>query len=459
MSQHAAAAEALGTEKLGKLLFQYSLPAIIAMTASSLYNITDRIFIGHGVGAMAISGLALTLPLMNLAIAFGALVGAGAAALVSIRLGERRGEEAVRILGNTVSLNIILSAAVAMVMLIFLDRILYLFGASRETLPYAKKFMQIILVGNVFLHSYMGLNNIMRASGYPRKAMNTTLVTVGVNVVLAPLFIFGLKWGICGAALATVCAQLSGLIIAVSHFLDKKSYVHFLPGHFALNMTIIRDIFEMGMSSFVINVCACLIAIIMNLQLVKYGGDYAVGAFGIINSVLMCAVMIVIGLTQGMQPIAGFNYGAGQFGRATKVFNDTILVATCITTFGFLMGELFPRQIAHAFTGNLALVALTVSGMRLALMMFPLVGFQVVTSSFFQSIGRAKISAMLSFSRQILFLIPAILILPHFMGLTGVWAALPVADFTATLLAFVVWKSQIKKIREFDLDNEIQGFI
>jgi putative MATE family efflux protein len=459
MSQHAAAAEALGTEKLGKLLFQYSLPAIIAMTASSLYNITDRIFIGHGVGAMAISGLALTLPLMNLAIAFGALVGAGAAALVSIRLGERRGEEAVRILGNTVSLNIILSAAVAMVMLIFLDRILYLFGASRETLPYAKKFMQIILVGNVFLHSYMGLNNIMRASGYPRKAMNTTLVTVGVNVVLAPLFIFGLKWGICGAALATVCAQLSGLIIAVSHFLDKKSYVHFLPGHFALNMTIIRDIFEMGMSSFVINVCACLIAIIMNLQLVKYGGDYAVGAFGIINSVLMCAVMIVIGLTQGMQPIAGFNYGAGQFGRATKVFNHTILVATCITTFGFLMGELFPRQIAHAFTGNLALVALTVSGMRLALMMFPLVGFQVVTSSFFQSIGRAKISAMLSFSRQILFLIPAILILPHFMGLTGVWAALPVADFTATLLAFVVWKSQIKKIREFDLDNEIQGFI
>jgi len=450
MQKQAAAAEALGTEKLGKLLFQYSLPAIIAMTASSLYNITDRIFIGHGVGALAISGLALTLPLMNLAIAFGALVGAGAATLVSIRLGEGRGDEAARILGNTVSLNVLLSSGVALVMLVFLDRILYLFGASPETLPYAKKFMQIILLGNLFLHSNMGLNNVMRASGYPKKAMLTMLATVGVNAVLAPLFIFGLGWGIRGAALATVVAQLSGLVLAVRHFLDPRSDVRFLPGHFALKLGLVRDIFEMGMSSFVINICACLIAITMNLQLVKYGGDYAVGAFGIVNSVLMCAVMIVIGLTQGMQPIAGFNYGARQFGRTTRVYHDTVLVATGITSFCFLMGELFPHQIAHAFTGNRELVALAVSGMRLALLMFPLVGFQVVTSSFFQSVGRAKIAALLSFSRQIIFLIPTLLVLPRFLGLTGVWVALPVADFTATLLAFIAWKSQIQKLRRPD---------
>jgi len=447
MSHHSAAAESLGSEKIGKLLLQYSLPAIIAMTASSLYNIVDRIFIGHGVGPLAISGLALTLPLMNLAAAFGALVGAGAAALVSIRLGEQRLDEAERILGNTVLLNVVLSSTVAAVMLFFLDRILYLFGASPETLPYARQFMQIILACNVIPHSYLGLNNIMRASGYPRKAMVATLTTVGMNVLLAPLFIFVFHWGIRGAAIATVTAQTTGLCLVLSHFLRRDSYVRFLAHRFTVNWRIIGDILAMGMSNFIVNLCTCLITIVINLKLVAHGGDYAVGAFGIINSILMCAVMIVLGLTQGMQPIAGFNYGARRFSRVNKVFHEAVLVATGITTFAFLTGEIFPRQIALAFTSSRTLVDLAVTGMRLVLAVFPLVGFQIVTSNFFQAIGHPKISIVLTLSRQVIFLLPALLVLPGLFGLVGVWSALPVSDCAACALAFALWKSQGREIR------------
>ena len=441
MTQHPAAAEDLGSEAVGKLLLRYSLPAIVAMTAASLYNIIDRIFIGHGVGPLAIAGLALTLPMMNLAIAFGALVGAGSATLVSIRLGEQRRDEAARILGNTVLLNLIISSAVAAAMLLFLDQILYLFGASRETLPYAKAFMQIILAGGVFQHSYMGLNNVMRASGYPRKAMVATLITVGMNVVLAPLFIFVFRWGIRGAAFATVTAQITGLAVTIRHFLRRDSYVRFLPGHFTLDFRIVRDIISMGASNFIVNLCTCLVTIVVNWKLVAHGGDYAVGAFGIVNSILMCAVMVVLGLTQGMQPIAGFNYGACRFSRVRLAFRDAVLAATVITTLGFLAAELFPRPIALAFTGNERLVGLAASGLRLALMVFPIVGFQIVTSNFFQAIGHPKLSILLTLSRQVLFLLPALFLLPRFFGLVGVWAAFPVSDFAAAGLAFLIWKS------------------
>lgn len=447
MPPQIAAAHELGSEPVGKLLFQYSLPAIVAMTVSSLYNIIDRIFIGQGVGPLAISGLALTLPLMNLAIAFGALVGAGAATLVSIRLGERRPDEAARILGTTVLLNLILSTACAAAMLLSLDRLLRWFGASGATLPYAREFMQIILLGNVFLHSYMGLNNIMRASGYPRRAMYTTLLTVGVNLLLAPLFIFVCRWGIRGAASATVVAQVTGLVATVLHFASRRSGLRFLPGHFSLDLRIIRDIFAIGMSPFILHAGACLYVIVMNRQLVTYGGDYAVGAFGIINSVLLCAAMIVIGLNQGMQPIAGYNYGARQFDRMLAVFRRTLLVATAITTCGFLLGELFPRRIALAFTSHGELLDLTVTGMRLVVCMFPIVGFQMVTSNFFQSIGRAKISVCLSLSRQLFFLIPALLFLPPHFGLTGVWAAVPTADLSASLLTLLVLRHQSGRLR------------
>jgi len=444
------AEKSLRHDGIGHLLVQYSTPAIVAMMVSSLYNIIDRIFIGQGVGPLAISGLALTLPFMNLAIAFGALVGAGASALVSIRMGERRGEEAARILGNMTLLNIALSISCSAILFIFLDQILFLFGASHETLPYAKQFLQVILVGNVFQHSFMGFNNVMRSSGHPRKAMLVTLSTVAINLVLAPLFIFVLHWGIRGAALATVSAQTVGLIVVVLHFLDDRKVLHFRRDGFVPDFHIVRDIFAIGMSSFVVQVCACLITILINLNLVKHGGDYAVGAFGIINSILMCVVMVVLGLVQGMQPIVGFNYGAKLYPRVIRAFKLTIFAGTAVTSFGFLLGELLPRLIVRAFTSNQELEGLAITGMRLVLVVFPIVGAQIVTSNFFQAIGRAKISILMSLSRQVVFLIPGLLILPHIFGLAGVWAAMPTADLLASLVTYLVLKREIRKIHGLD---------
>jgi putative MATE family efflux protein len=436
----------LGTEGVGKLLLQYSVPAIIATAAASLYNIIDRIFIGQGVGPLAISGLALTFPLMNITAAFGAMVGIGASAMVSIRLGEHDRKGATMILGNAVMLNIILGIAVALATFIFLEPILYALGASKDTLPYAKEFMQIILAGNVFTHLYLGMNSIMRSSGYPNKAMFTTLTTVIVNLALAPIFIFVFKWGIRGAALATVVAQFIGTASTVIHFSKNNSFVHFLPGYMRLKSVIIRDIVSIGMSNFFILICGSAVFLIMNLSLKKYGGDYAIGAFGIIGSIANLVAMIVMGFNQGMQPIVGYNFGARKTPRVIKAFKLTILAATCVTCFGFLLAEIFPRFIATAFNNNSELINLSVTGMRLNLMMFPVVGFQIVSSSFFQSIGKAKISIFLSLTRQVLFLIPAILILPHFWGLKGVWLGGPVADFTSSLLTLLVLQWQIRKL-------------
>ena len=440
----------LGTNKISKLLFDYSMPAIIAMTATSVYNIVDRIFIGQGVGPEAISGVALTLPFMNLGIAFGALVGAGSAALVSIRLGEKRDEEAVKILGNTLTLNVILSITYSVTALFFLEEILVFFGASPNTLPYAKDFMEIILIGNVFFHLYMGFINVMRASGFPVKAMVITLVTVLINIALAPLFIFVFKWGIRGAALATFIAQFIGFLYTIIHFANRKNAIRFTRGTFGLQKKIVLDIFSIGMSPFVINVGTCGIAILINRQLVKYGGDFAVGAFGIVNSVIMCVVLIILGLGQGMQPIAGFNYGAKQFDRVRTVFRQTVFVATIISTAGFLVSQLLPRQISMAFTTSEEIIIPAIFGLRAGLLIFPLVGFQIIASNFFQSIGKAKISIFLSLSRQVLFLVPSLLLVPMFFNLEGVWGALPVADTFSVLLTFLVYKYKINKILPAD---------
>ncbi len=444
MSVHGATDE-LGAGAIGRLLLRYSLPAIVGMTASSLYNIIDRIFIGQGVGASAISGLAITLPIMNLAVAFGAMVGVGAAVTISIRLGEKNAADATFILGNTVFLNVVISIAFSIVVLGFLDGILRAFGASSDTLPYAREFMEIILAGNVVTHLYMGLNNIMRASGYPKKAMAATLLTIGVNVVLAPLMIFGLKWGIRGAATATVCSQITGLAWVLLHFVGRQSSVRFERGCFKPRVRIIKDIISIGMSAFLLNVCLCLIMSIINLRLVKYGGDFAVGAFGIINSILMFFAMVVLGFTQGMQPIAGYNYGANQWHRVREVFRFTVVAASCVTCTGFLMAECIPELISRAFTTSRDLTELSTEGMRIVFAMFPLVGFQMVTANLFQSIGKVQISILLSLSRQVLFLIPALFVLSHIFGVKGVWASMPASDLAATVLTLIVLKNQVKK--------------
>lgn len=433
--------EELGTAPISSLLLSYALPAIIAMMASSLYNIIDRVFIGQGVGPLAISGLALTFPIMNLSTAFGALIGAGGSTLVSIKMGQEDIWGAKQVLGNVIILNVILGTIFMIVGLAFIDEILFLFGASNDTLPYARDFMQIILFGNVFTHLYFGLNSVMRSSGYPQKAMYATIFTVLINLILAPIFIFVLEWGIRGAALATVIAQLCSLIWILFHFSQKIYFIHFEKGIFKLKKNIIRGIFSIGMSPFVMNTCACLVVIFINHSLKSYGGDLAIGAYGIVNSILMLFAMLVLGFSQGMQPIAGFNYGAQKYDRVMSVFKRTMAYSTIVTFCASFCAIAFPQTITSFFTTDSHLIEIAKQGMQISFSMFAFVSIPMVAGNFFQSIGKAKISIFLSASRQLLFLIPLMLILPQFFGLMGVWLSLPLSDLFAILLALFYIKT------------------
>ena len=438
----------LGTERIRKLLVQYAVPAIIAMTASSLYNMVDSIFIGHGVGALAISGLALTFPLMNLAAAFGSLVGVGAATLVSMRLGQRDYETAQRILGNVVVLNLIIGISFGLLTLVFLDPILYFFGASDATIGYAREYMSVILWGNVVTHMYLGLNAVLRAAGHPRKAMYATILTVTINAILDPLFIFGFGWGIRGAAIATVLAQILALVWQFRIFSDRNELLHFRRGIYRLKGKIVRNVLAIGMSPFLMNLAACFIVILINKGLKEYGGDLNIGAYGIVNRLGFFFVMIVMGINQGMQPIAGYNYGARQFDRVDRVLKLTIIGATCVTTLGFLIGELAPRLAVSVFTDDPELVRLSAEGMRIVFFCFPIIGFQMVTTNFFQSIGMASKAIFLSISRQVLVLIPCLLILPRFYGQLGVWISMPISDLIASLIAGGMLWWQFRQFRK-----------
>ena len=433
---------ALGTENIGKLLMQYAVPAIIAMTASSLYNMVDSIFIGHGVGTMAISGLALTFPLMNLAAAFGSLVGVGAATLISVKLGQKDYDTAQRVLGNVFVLNILLGVAFTVVVIAFLDPILYFFGGSDETVGYARDYMQIILLGNAVTHLYLGLNAVLRSSGHPQKAMYATIATVIINTILDPVFIYGFGWGIRGAAIATIVAQVISLIWQLRIFSNKDELLHFHRGIFRLKRKIVFDSLAIGMSPFLMNLAASVVNIIMNNQLVREGGDLAIGAFGIINSFGMLIVMCVLGLCQGMQPIVGFNYGAGKHKRVKDVLLLTIRIATLIVTVGFLASELFPRWLVRAFTDDPDLTAMAVHGMRLGYCLLFLDGFQIVVSVFLQSISKAQKAVFMGLSRQVIFLIPALYFFSRWFGLTGVWLSIPAADLLAAVVAILFLRSE-----------------
>lgn len=438
---------ALGTESIGKLLMQYAVPAIIAMTASSLYNMVDSIFIGHGVGTMAISGLALTFPLMNLAAAFGSLVGVGASTLISVKLGQKDYDTAQRVLGNVFVLNILLGVAFTVIVMVFLDPILYFFGGSDQTIGYARDYMQIILLGNAITHLYLGLNAVLRSSGHPQKAMYATIATVVINTILDPLFIYGFDWGIRGAAIATIVAQVISLIWQFKLFSNKDELLHFHRGIFRLKRKIVFDSLAIGMSPFLMNLAACFIVILINQGLKKYGGDLAIGAFGIVNRLVFIVVMIVMGLNQGMQPIAGYNFGAKQYHRVNKVLKLTIVYATCVTTFGFLVGMLVPDLVVSIFTSDAELIELSATGLRITVIFFPVIGFQMVTSSFFQSIGMAGKAIFLSLTRQMLILLPCLIILPRFFGAVGVWYSMPVSDVLASLIAMVMLVAQFRKFK------------
>jgi len=443
----------LGTDSLSTLLMRYALPSIIAMVSSSLYNMIDSIFIGHGVGPLAISGLALTMPLMNLAAAFGAMVGVGSAALTSIRLGQGNKLAAEHILGNVLLLNVTMGLMFTFLGLYFLDDLLYLFGASESTVGYARDFMRVILAGNIVTHIYFGLNHQLRVSGYPRKSMMIMLISVGVNVVLAWLFIFVFGWGIKGSALATVLAQTVSLCIQIAHFSDPSHFIHFKSGIFRFRWDIVRNIIGIGMAPFFIQSCACVVVILINNAMRDHGGDLSIGAYGIVNRVAFIFVMVVMGLNQGMQPIVGYNYGAGKYDRVIKVLWMTVGWATLIMSAGFAVSELFPYAVVRLFVSEdgggdaVALIDMAAHGLKIIMMMFPVVGFQIVVGNFFQFIGKAKRAILMSVTRQMLFIVPLLLVLPERWGTDGVWYSMPIADGVSVLLAAVLLVLQLRKFR------------
>lgn len=437
----------LGTKPVGKLLIQYALPAMVAMTAASLYNIIDRVFIGQVVGPMAISGLAITFPFMNLATAFGAGIGIGASTAISVKLGQRDYTAAENILGNTVTLNLIIGVTFSVLCLIFLDPILRFFGASDATIPYAHSFMQVILAGNVISHMYFGMNAVLRAASKPRHAMAATIFTVLMNVLLDIIFIWWWHWGIRGAALATIISQALALCWQMKLFSNQKELLHLKKGIYRLKRNLVNNIISIGISPFLMNVCACVVVIFINNQLVRYGGDIAVGAYGIANSIAMIFVMFVIGLNQGMQPIAGYNYGSQQTDRLMRVVKYAAFAATAIMVTGWLIAHLAPYYCARMFTSDTELIRQAIKAIQINMMMYPFIGYQMVVTNFFQCIGKVKISIFLSLSRQLLFLLPLLVALPHFFGLNGVWAALPSSDFTASFIAAIIMLIFVRRIK------------
>lgn len=445
----------LGTGKISKLLAHYAIPSIIAMTASSLYNMVDSIFIGQGVGNYVLAGLALTFPLMNLGAAFGALVGVGASSLISMLLGQKNYEMGEKVLGNTVTLNLIMGILYGLIVILFMDPILYFFGASENTISYAREYMIIISAGNVISHMYFGLNAVTRATGFPKVAMIATILTVVLNTVLDLLFIFVFKWGIQGAAIATILAQLVSLVWICRSLSDHNKLIHFKRGSYGLKKRIVKDIVAIGMSPFCMNTAACIVVILINQGLHEHGGDMAIGAYGVVNRICFVAIMIVMGINQGMQPIVGYNFGARNFGRVQKTLNITILWATIVTTLSFAAGELFPKQLVEIFTTDPELTEKSVIGMRIVFIFFPIIGFQMVTSNFFQSIGMAGKSIFLSLSRQVLVLIPLLLVLPAFYKEKGIWYSMPISDLVASFIAFFMLSYQMRVFKRKALEDKM----
>jgi len=444
-----AAPTELGTQKIGTLLRQYAVPGIIAQTAASLYNMVDSIYIGHipGVGSAAISGLAVTFPLMNLSAAMGTLVGVGAMTLISILLGQKNYEAARKVLANVLTLNVIISIIFSVVTLSFLDPILRFFGASDVTLPHAHAYMFIILIGNVVTHLYFGFNGLIRSSGHPRVAMNLTLFTVISNAILDPIFIFALDLGIRGAALATVICQVMALAYTLYFFSDKSRLLHFSKPLFQFDWRIAKQSLAIGVGPFMMNAAASMVALFINQQLGKYGGDLAIGAYGIVNRLTMLFVMICMGFNQGLQPIAGYNYGARQYQRVKEVFILTAKWEVLVTTLCFLMSELIPRAAVSLFTNDPELIDMAAHGLRVMNAAVALVGFGMVSGNFFQCLGMVRKSIFLSLTRQLLFLLPLIYTLPLWLKETGVWISFPISDMLNVVISAVMI---VQLFRKFD---------
>lgn len=475
MSARQSSTLSLGTDSIGRLLLRYATPAIIAMASSSLYHIIDSIFVGHGVGGAAIAGMAITMPIMNIAAAFGAMVGVGAAARMSIRLGEGNLHAAEKTLGNAILLNITIGLIITVVMYTFLDDILVLFSggeASDETLTYAHDFMSIIMIGNIIQHMYLGLNEQIRASGYPRKSMLIIMTAVAINLILNPLFIFKFGWGIRGSATATVISQAIAFTITASHFCSKNSFVRLRRSALHFDKKIVWAIISIGLAPFLVNICASMVAAFVNTALLRFGGtgsmdiikgttgnigDIYVGAYGIANRIVLLLIMVIQGLNQGMQPIVGYNYGAKKYDRVRRTLYTTIACGVTIATFGWIMGQTMPSKIASLFVdgGNseeeMLMVQAASQALRTIMLMMPLVGYQIVAAGFFQYIGHAKLAIFMSITRQLLFLLPLLWILPRTLGAFGVWISMPIADCASIILATLFLISEVRKLNRKSL--------
>ena len=449
----------LGTKPIGELIKQYAVPGIIAMTASSLYNMVDSIYIGHipEVGSLSIAGLAITFPLMNISTAFGTLVGVGAATMISVLLGQKNYKVAGKVLSNEVTLNILTGLIFTFLTLLWMNPILRFFGASDATLPFARSYMTIIALGNMVTHLYFGLNSVVRSSGNPKLAMGLTLFTVISNAILDPIFIFVLGMGIQGAALATVLCQLMSLLYTLKYFMNQERFLH-LPRTlrmYRVDWKIAKDSLAIGMGPFLMNLASCIVVLFINQQLVKWGGDLAIGAYGIVNRLTFLFIMIVMGFNQGMQPIAGYNFGARQYGRVREVYVKTALWATLVTTLGWVVSEFLAQPSASIFTNDPVLLEKASRGLQKLNIVFPIVGFQMVTTNLFQCLGMVKKSVFLSLSRQLLFLLPCIYLLPAFLeSEDGVWYSFPIADMVSAIITgLMAWGLLVKLGRLKDGDD------
>ena len=441
----------LGTQPVRSLLMKYALPGIIAMTASSLYNMVDSIFIGHGVGAMALSGLTVAKPFMDICAAFGTLVGVGASSLVAIKLGEKDYRSANDVLANVILLNVLLGALVMAVGLYWLDPILYAFGASDVTIAYAREYMEIILWGNILTHIYYGLNSMLRSIGHPKIAMYATIVAVVTNIILDPIFIFVLDMGVRGAALATMISQLVSVIIELAIFLNPKEVIYFHRGIWRLKRDITMRALGIGTAPFLMHMASCFVVIVLNNQLKRYGGDMAIATFGITNRFMFFFAMVVMGLNQGMQPIVGYNYGAKLYDRMIRALKLTAMCATCVMGVLWLFGLIWPEGFIRLFTHDELLIAQSIAPARVMLCTMVMVGFPMVVGNFYTSIGMSEKAIFLSLTRQVLLLIPSILLLPllfqtvEVSPIWGVWWSLPICDALAAIIAAIVLNRDMRK--------------
>lgn len=437
----------LETKPVGRLLWQFATPSLIAMSANSIYNLCDSIFIGQGVGPLAIAGLAITFPMMSISSAFGAMLGVGSAAQTSIAMGAKDQKRGLTILGNMLRLDITIALCLTVIGLVFMDPILRLFGASDLTLPFAREYMQIIIGGSVITHVFLGLCDQLRASGTPKRSMRAHLIAVFVNIILDPIFIFGLDLGLRGAAMATILGQICGLMYAVRFFFKKENFSHFSREGLELDIQIIKDIFTIGLSPFMVNICGSVIIILINRTLMREGGadgDICVGVYGVANRVNALLVMMVSGFSQGMQPIVGFNLGANRKDRVYGVLKYAYICTTCIMTVGFLLVFTMPGLLASFFTNDPIMIERCIPAFRIMLCALPLVGGQIITTTFFQSIRKPKFSIFLSMTRQLILLLPMLLILPPMIGVNGVWCSIPISEAGSAFLAMFFLAKELK---------------